>query len=130
MSDRQGWTLVECLVVVALLGLVAAIGAAAWTGPRVHADAAAALARRIASGRWQAVLAGRAGPCLADDDLAGRGGDVRITWPTRGLAFAADGLPRTCDGGGVGNATVLLEHRGRRAAVIVSSLGRVRWELR
>ena len=130
MRNRCGWTLVEWIVVVALLGLVAAIAATAWTGSRAHADAAAALARRIASVRWQAVLAGRAAPCLSDDAFAGRGGDVRIGWPRRGLSFTADGLPRTCDGGGVGNATILVEHREGRAAVVVSSLGRVRWELR
>ena len=55
---------------------------------------------------------------------------VDVRWPPRGLLFTPDGLPRTCDGGGVGNTTILLEHRGRQAAVIVSSLGRVRWELR
>jgi len=44
--------------------------------------------------------------------------------------FTPDGLPRTCDGGGVANSTILLEHGGRQAAVIISSLGRVRWELR
>lgn len=55
---------------------------------------------------------------------------AKVVAPARGLQFTPDGLPRTCDGGGVGNTTILLEHRGRQAAVIVSSLGRVRWELR
>jgi hypothetical protein len=53
-----------------------------------------------------------------------------LQFPPRGLLFTPDGLPRTCDGGGVGNTTILLEYRGRQAAVIVSSLGRVRWEPR
>ena len=55
---------------------------------------------------------------------------VAVSFPPRGLQFTPDGLPRTCDGGGVGNTTILLEYRGRQAAVIVSALGRVRWEMR
>lgn len=55
---------------------------------------------------------------------------AELSGPERGLQFTPDGLPRTCDGGGVGNTTILLEDRGRQAAVIVSSFGRVRWEMR
>lgn len=119
------------VVVVALLGILVALGAAAWgAGRGAHVDAAADLARRIGSIRWDAVVTGRVGPCLPRDLPGGPPDDVRSIWPVRGLSFTADGLPRTCAGGGVGNATILLEHRGQQAAVIVSALGRVRWERR
>ena len=58
-------------------------------------------------------------------------GRVQVGWPAMGLAFAPDGRPRRCDGSAVGNTTILIEGpRGDRAAVIVASLGRVRWERR
>lgn len=118
------------LVVVALLGLVAAMGSVSWARSGAHVDAAVDLARRIAMARWHAVITEDVAACLPRDLTGGLPTDVRVAWPARGLAFTSDGLPRSCDGGGVGNTTILLEHRGRRAAVIVSSLGRVRWELR
>jgi Tfp pilus assembly protein FimT len=130
MLRHLGWTVVELVVVLAVLALVAAIGTAAGSGTWAHGDAAAQLARRIAAVRWSAVATGRDAPCLPDDLPHGSRDDRSTTWPARGLTFTPAGLPRTCDGGGVGNTTILLEHRGRHAAVIVSSLGRVRWELR
>lgn len=87
---------------------------------------ARAISRRIALIRSTAILAGAASPCLGPAQL----GALTTAAPPRGLRFTPDGLPRACNGGGVGNTTILLEGRGRQAAVIVSSLGRVRWELR
>ncbi|MFN2321893.1 MAG: type II secretion system protein [Trueperaceae bacterium] len=130
MKGHPGWTVVELLVVMALVGLVAALGSSFWIGARAHVDEAEHLARRIVVVRWEAMVSGRGAACLPGDLAGGPRSEVRVTWPVRGLAFTPDGLPRTCDGGGVGNTTILLEHRGRQAAVIVSSLGRVRWELR
>lgn len=130
MRCSRGWTLVETVVVVALLGLAVAIGSTVFVGAGAHAEAAATLARQIATARWHALVTGTAAPCLPDGLQGAPPRDVRVAWPTRGLSFTADGLPRTCDGGGVGNATILVEHRGRQAAVVVSTLGRVRWELR
>lgn len=46
----------------------------------------------------------------------------------RGLVWLADGSGRTCDGGGVISATIVLADARRAFSVIVSSLGRVRVE--
>lgn len=130
MRDDRGITLIEMIVVVVLLGIVAATAGIVRPGLTAHTDAAVDLARRVAVARWHAVASGRTDDCLPRDLADRPHSAVRETWPARGLAFTVDGLPRACDGGGIGNATILLEHRGRRAAVVVSSLGRVRWERR
>lgn len=121
MSSRRAVVVVELLFVCALLGVLA--GAVAYR-LRDHGIALAALevSRVVGTARLEAVLRGTS-ICLERPHHA-------AVWPPRGLLFTPDGLPRTCDGGGLGNTTILLEHRGREAAVIVSALGRVRWELR
>ncbi|MFU8887006.1 MAG: prepilin-type N-terminal cleavage/methylation domain-containing protein [Trueperaceae bacterium] len=134
MAPRTGLSLVELLVVLAVLSLVGT-----WFGLRpvngLAADArslagvvALARARAAADGTRVTVFGAI---CSTTSSVAWRGITAAVvSEPPRGLLFTPDGLPRTCDGGGVGNTTILLEHRGRQAAVIVSSLGRVRWELR
>jgi len=120
--SRAAFTLVEVLLTLAVVSLVGA-----WFFARGDALGGMArdVARQVATARLQAVVDG-GWHCVA----APAGAAVVVAWPARGLSFTPDGLPRTCDGGGLGNATILLEHRGQRAAVIVSSLGRVRWEMR
>lgn len=121
---RIGMTFVELLLVLVVLVIVVALlGARPWSQV---AEDAAAVARALRHERASAITAGAVSPCRSAKAAIAR----VVAWPPRGLLFTPDGLPRTCDGGGVGNTTILLEHRGRRAAVIVSSLGRVRWELR
>lgn len=123
------------LVVLALVSLVGL-----WTVQR-SADGlvmdARSLVRAIAIARARAAASGAAVTVLgaacgtaSSVPLASVVTRARLSVPSRGLLFTPDGLPRTCDGGGVGNTTILLEYRGRQAAVIVSSLGRVRWEMR
>ena len=131
---RRGVTIVELLVVVAIVGLLSAL-AFAWApsgfafARAYAAGVAAARARAAVSG--VSVAVGGA-PCgvAADAVRIDPAPATVLTFPARGLVFMADGTPRSCDGGGVGNATILLAHRNRRAAVIVSALGRVRWEPR
>jgi prepilin-type N-terminal cleavage/methylation domain-containing protein len=129
MGRRSGLTLTELLVVLGVAAIVLIAFAQHNASARV-AGAAQGVAREVSGARLHAVIVGADAQtaCLHGARSAVVG--VAATWPTRGLAFGPDGLPRTCDGGGVGNTTILLEHRGRQAAVIVSSLGRVRWEMR
>ena len=149
----SGWSLIETLVVLALVGVSLAAGA--WWSLRDPSAAAIAqeLARIVTTVRWSAVNEGTpvlmlsAGPDPELRSLPGRyacqadAEDTRLVWtaparsyigwPAMGLAFAPDGRPRRCDGSAVGNTTILIEGaRGDRAAVIVASLGRVRWERR
>lgn len=151
MRRRRAWTLIELLVVLAVLGVL--LGALAWSVLRGPSAAAVAqeLARVVTLARWTAVQEGVARTLLSSAgselsvapgyacDAAAPGGRptwsppprTLVDWPTRGLAFAPDARPRRCDGSAVGNATILIEGpRGDRAAVIVASLGRVRWERR
>lgn len=134
VTPRTGLSLIELLVVLAV---VSAVGL--WHGTRplvgLAADArslavavASARARAAADGTRVAVLGATCDP-PPRTALAGLT-RAEVSGPARGLQFTPDGLPRTCDGGGVGNTTILLERRGQQAAVIVSSLGRVRWETR
>lgn len=132
MGTRNGLSLIEVLLVLAVLAILAAI---AWPRHGAAATRAAAmLARDLAHGRAIAVIESRG---VAITACPGRPAwpsrlppTIRIEWPTRGLAFGPDGLPRSCTGG-LGNTTLLLHDRsGGQAAVLVSSLGRVRWEPR
>ena len=148
-----GLTGVEMLVVLALLGLAFG-GIALWIVARTGAAVVAReLVRHVTYTRWSVVSSGApktlvfvgAPPgiveidgvfaCAPDGLLArrlwGSPRSVLVRWPPMGLAFAPDGRPRRCDGSAVGNTTILIEGpSGDRAAVIVSSLGRVRWERR
>ena len=90
------------------------------------------LAQIIRNARLKAVVSGQ--PQLVGG-AACRGAvahslQAAVAFPARGLLFAADGLPRACNGGGLGNATITLSLAGEQAAVVVSTFGRVRWELR
>ncbi len=135
MIHRTGLSLVELLIVLALLLLVGS-----WLARRPEdgvARDARLLARAVAVARARAAVSGQAVAVFGSTCGPARGGSVgwlaeraEISEPPRGLLFTPDGLPRTCDGGGVGNTTILLAYRGQQAAVIVSSLGRVRWEMR
>jgi hypothetical protein len=131
---RTGLVLVEVLVV---LWVFAMLGLMRLHHPTANLAAdARLLAGAVAQARARAAVGGivttvlgatcNPRPMVVLDGLT----NAQVVGPARGLQFTPDGLPRTCDGGGVGNTTILLEHRGRQAAVIVSSLGRVRWELR
>lgn len=132
MGSRQGLSLIELLLVLAVLAIVLAI---AWPrGGGGASRAAAALARDLAHGRAVAIIESRTvaiTACPGQRAWPNRlPATVRTDWPARGLAFGADGLPRSCDGG-LGNTTLLLHDRqGGQAAVLVASLGRVRWEPR
>jgi hypothetical protein len=124
-------TILEVLILLAILAVVAVVGAMAWP----NHDFGRVFAARVAAARVEAVVTGRRAsldvrPCVGTVSVPTPEEPLLRAFPARGLLFTPDGLPRTCDGGGVGNATILLEYRGRQAAVIVSSLGRVRWEPR
>jgi prepilin-type N-terminal cleavage/methylation domain-containing protein len=129
MRSRQGYSMMELVVVMAVIGIIASVWIHAGSGE--PARASMGLVRTLVSMRHRAIVAGVDahvfGSCSATLPSAP---GVSVQTPSRGLLFTPDGLPRTCDGGGVGNTTILLEYRGRQAAVIVSSLGRVRWEMR
>ena len=150
---RQGLALIEAVAVVAVFAIVLSFGV--WWSHRYPRAATVAqnLVRVVVASRWSAVHEGvprslvqgasgdeirvMAGGYTCDDGAAGarvvwaRPPRTFVSWPAMGLAFAPDGRPRRCDGSGVGNTTVLIEGpRGDRAAVIVASLGRVRWEQR
>jgi hypothetical protein len=131
MRAHAAITMLELLLLVAILAAVAAIVTATWP----NHDFARAFAARVVAARLEAVATGRqvslaVRPCAGTVSVATPEEPLLRGFPHRGLLFTPDGLPRACDGGGVGNTTILLEHRGRQAAVIVSSLGRVRWEMR
>jgi prepilin-type N-terminal cleavage/methylation domain-containing protein len=153
MRSGRGLTLLEVIVVLAVLALVLGIAVAA-TRPSRAARTAQELAAVIRSARWSAIVTGTPTVLLASVNgatvvrltghefgcdptsaatevvwtLEHRG--VSVAWPSRGVAFAPDGFPRSCLGDGVGAATVPVEYASARAAVVVSSLGRVRWERR
>ena len=135
MIHRAGFSLVELLIVLAMLSLVGAWQV--WRPVDGVAMDARSLARAVTVARARAAVSGRAVAVFGSTCGPAWGGPVgwfaeraAISEPPRGLLFTPEGLPRTCDGGGVGNTTILLEYRGQQAAVIVSSLGRVRWEMR
>lgn len=131
MRSKRGTSLVELLVV---LGLVGMVGSSLWlvaAGPPLAREADA-LAQMIRSARLTAVVSGETqtvgGAACSRQLLHSLG--ATVAFPQRGLLFTPDGLPRACSGGGLGNTTIVLQAQRRQAAVIVSSLGRVRWELR
>jgi prepilin-type N-terminal cleavage/methylation domain-containing protein len=152
MRPTPGLTLLELLVALAVVAILTAIG---WTvfRPPLSSRVAMELARLVRSARWAAVLDERPAILLARDGgrsivvlrdggwrcdaaapgtLAWEAGGRRVVvaWPVRGVAFGPDGFPRSCHGDGVGAATVVVSDGAASAAVVVSSLGRVRWERR
>ena len=151
--SAQGVTLTELLVAIAIVTIIGGVALSSRLSMRTTASAAAdGLARTLAVQRSLSVRSGAPASLRQD----GSGNIVRLTggaygcdadgdvslvfeppprsaidWPGMALAFAPDGRPRRCDGSAVGNTTILIEGpRGDRAAVIVASLGRVRWERR
>lgn len=133
VDRRSGVTLIEALTVLAIvtvlggIGIHLGLGGMGWVQPVASTITAA---RLLAVTRGSSVTIGHRACAGADQAVVLPSDPVVLGGLHRGLQFTPDGLPRTCDGGGVANTTILLEHRGRQAAVIVSSLGRVRWEPR
>ena len=149
---RPGFVLLEVIATLVVLGVLLVL--AVWWNQRAPSAVAVAqlLARIVTVTRWSAIQDGNPRVLLASNsgkelsEVRGAFGcdtrvsdrrviwsaqGTRLTWPSMGLAFAPDGRPRRCDGSAVGNTTILIEGpRGDRAAVIVASLGRVRWERR
>ena len=150
---RIGLSVIEVLVALALLATSAVlVGVIAQRGDDAHLHARE-LARVLSSQRWRAVMLGAPvsigkrdsssvavveGRFTCDTLLEASGRTVTLThtrvtsiWPLHALAFAPDGRARACNGGGVGSASIVIEDRaGGLAAVVVSALGRVRWEPR
>jgi prepilin-type N-terminal cleavage/methylation domain-containing protein len=127
MIDRRGFSLIELLVALAVSAILIAVVPVTASADRLLRATARRISVELRTDRWAAVARGTSSSCRAGVTVEG---GITARYPQRGLSFTPDGLPRACDGGGVGNTTILLEDRGRQAAVIVSSLGRVRWELR
>jgi Tfp pilus assembly protein FimT len=133
--------------------VLALVATFAWTRlrPAPAVQAAQELARTVRLARWRAVAAGHPVVLLAEGgavvavgasgwtcspapprQTVWEAGSARIAlaWPLRGVAFGADGFPRSCRGDGVGSATITVDSLHDAAAVVVSALGRVRWERR
>ena len=146
-------TIVEAAVVLAVVGIMLVAGTL-WNqrGPSTSL-VAQELVQLLVVMRWAAVHEGLPRTVLSSpsgDELRVAYGSflcnaegsgtrtvwsspprVSVGWPAMSVSFAPDGRPRRCDGSAVGNTTILIEGpRGDRAAVIVASLGRVRWERR
>jgi hypothetical protein len=135
MEQRSGVSLVEVVVlllVVALLVTLRVWVPSATASVRTDAARIASLVRDM---RIRAIVSGRSttvsGEECAPPATRAVTSLVRSTvvMPRRGLQFTPEGLPQNC-AGGLGNATIPLVFHGQQAAVIVSSLGRVRWEMR
>ncbi len=149
-----GLTLLEMLLVLALVAVAAGAVALALR-PAAELRAAQALRGLLIAARHEALLrgasvavvgstlgfvataqAGDGAECAGGVDLAGLrlaehpGVRVVSAWPTGGVVWLPSGSGRTCAGGGVISSTVVLEGVRGSAAVIVSSLGRVRVERR
>lgn len=148
-----GFTLLEVVVALAVMGLLATGGArllrphaalraaeaarafllwarleAIWTGHAVAVVPSPRAGLDARSGDAGDVASACEGPALKRLQLR-RFGSVRVTEPLRaGIVWLPSGGARSCEGGGVISGSMLLADRGRRAAVVVSSLGRVRVE--
>lgn len=150
----EGFTLLELLVVMAVVAVLTslAVGAAR---PSSEARAAEALRALLLSARHEALLRGRSvavvqapdgfesraqavstaecgsGAVVGHVDLSQHAG-VRVTagWAAGGVVWLPTGSGRTCTGAGVISSTVVLSGPRGTAAVVVSSLGRVRVERR
>lgn len=156
MSDVDGWSLVEMLVVIAILAVLAGIGMALMRpSPSRHAavllatELTAARLRALAGGAPTAVVADgpsdvrrrvgapwddapstcTAGRIDASTDLASFPGVVIASGLDDGIVWFPTGWGRTCSGAGVYNRRIVIAGPRRSHAVIVSSAGRVRWEV-
>lgn len=152
--SNAAFTLVELLIVIALSALLLALFFGNGSAPSA-VRSAQELARIVRHARWSAVSSGQPvmlltpdhgrsillvrGPGWSCDPYDAQSKEVvwespvrgiAVSWPLRGVAFAPDGFPRSCFGDGVGSATAIVGDRATSAAIVVSSLGRVRWELR
>lgn len=149
---QRGFTLIELLLVLAIV-VVLAVGASIAFSRTEASAQARALASMLTMVRWRAVLHGApitvrpadhaavwivegTYACDAEAVPGARRLELEVAsvssvWPAHAVAFGPDGRPRSCWGGGVGSATIdIADRRGERAVVIVSALGRVRWERR
>ena len=152
MRIPTGFTLFEVIVVLAIGAVLLMLGWRVFQQP-LAAQVAREVTRAVRHARWSAVTSGRPAILLSADDgrtliLYGDGDwrcdttptayrvwesgsrRVALSWPVRGVSFAPDGFPRSCRGDGVGSATAVIIDTMSSAAVVVSALGRVRWEVR
>jgi prepilin-type N-terminal cleavage/methylation domain-containing protein len=154
-TSSLGFTLIEVLVVLALLGSVAGIGLT-FARPATDLRAATALRSVLLWARAEALWQGSSvavrelplgvgyevrrltdgvdscdsGEVIGRLLLAEHPG-VRIAagfGSREGLVWLATGSGRSCDGGGVISATIVLQSPLGSSRVVVSSLGRVRAE--
>lgn len=154
LTHDRGLSLVEVLVLLAVLGIVAAISFAA-VRPSFELRAARAVRSMILQARAEAMWTGSPVAVIELPDGRGFVAD-RLALPacadgktittlhlaefpgvrlvdglrTGGLYWLPTGGGRTCSGGGVISDTLVLGGPRGSAAVIVSSLGRVRLERR
>lgn len=146
-----GVTLVEIVVVLAVLGVLLTV-AYAFARPSNTERAAQAVRSAVlwarANAIWRGISvsitqSGNGFVISAADDtgmlcthgqqlvalpMSEHPGVSVVSGLPRGLVWLADGSGRTCDGGGVISATVVLSDTRRTYNVVVSSLGRVRVE--
>lgn len=85
------------------------------------------VSRSLSSSEAQCVGGAELGRLSLSDH---QGVQVVESWPSGGLVWLPSGSGRTCAGGGVISSTVALQGWRGSAAVVVSSLGRVRVERR
>jgi len=149
---RTGFTLLEIVVALTVVGVLVGCGVllvrpggalraaqgarafllwarleALWSGEAVAVVPAEAPALSARAGADAASAC--AGPERKRFELA-RFGRARVVQPLRaGIVWLPYGGARSCDGGGVISGRMILAGGGRRAGVIVSSLGRVRVEV-
>lgn len=152
---QPGFTLLEVLVVLAVLALVSGIGMAAFR-PSLEVRAASAVRSLVLQARAQAVWSGDSvavvesagGTSFSALSMTSKGGcepgsalaslrlldfpGVRLVDGLRagGLYWLPSGSGRSCSGGGVISDTLLFEGPRGKAALVISSLGRVRVEAR
>ena len=146
MRPRPGTTLLETIVVLAVLAIVLALVWAAWTPSAARRTARGYL--QTVQGARIAALAGTPASVRWDPDRhaflvrhgdAGCGGDPRdlfapvppvaVTRRLRdGVAWLPDGTGRACSGGGVFGGRVRFEDRRSAWDVVVASTGRLRLE--
>ncbi|HEX7001732.1 MAG TPA: prepilin-type N-terminal cleavage/methylation domain-containing protein [Trueperaceae bacterium] len=153
--SAAGFTLVETLVALAMLGVVLAIGFFTLR-PSLEMRAARAMRALLLQARTQAIwsglsvavveTAGGSAFVAREFDPASACSDGRVLATLRlrdfpgvrlsdglragGIYWLPSGGGRSCAGGGVISDTVLLQGPRGGAAVVVSSLGRVRLEAR